>query len=446
MPTDAKVVRRVLRAGYSFVLYLLVPWVLLRLAWLGMRNPGYWRRWRERFGRVPVAYAGRRPVWIHAVSVGEVQVARALVERLRELRPGLDLLVTTTTPTGADLLAQTLGSSVRHLYFPYDLPHVIRRYLERIQPALVMLIETEIWPNLIAACGDRDIPVLLINGRLSARSYAGYRLGGELVRSAVAGLRGIAAQTAEDARRLVKLGAASAGVTVTGSIKFDARIPASLREQAEPLRRSLGVNRPVLIAASTHGGEEEQLLSAFARIRSTRPDALLLLVPRHPERGDAVAALVRARGLRCCRRSEGAINVGADVFLGDTLGELALFYAAADVAFVGGSLVPVGGHNLLEPAALGIPVLTGPHVFNFGEIVTLLERGGAVTLVRNAEELADRVSALFGDATRRIQAGEAGRAVVRANRGATQRVLEVVSPWLPRAPAALPVTRPAADP
>lgn len=426
-----------MRVLYSCLLYALLPAVLLRLAWLGVRDRGYWRRWPERLGFVAPRSGSAPLVWLHAVSVGEVQASRPLIERLRRERPDLDILVTTTTPTGAAVLGRAFDEAVVHRWFPYDLPGAVARFLARTRPALVVLMETELWPNLITACAARGVPVVLANARMSPRSFARYRLGGALTRATLAGLAALTAQSRGDAERLLALGAPAARLSVAGSIKFDARIPASLREQAEPLRRDLGVDRPVLIAASTHAGEDEVVLEAFVRVRERFAEALLLLVPRHPERADRVAELCRARGLEVARRSRSASPAGTDVFLGDTVGELPLFYAAADVAFVGGSLTPVGGHNVLEPAALGLPVLTGPHTFNFAEITAMLAEAGAVGVVRDAAELACAVEAYFADAQRRVRAGDAGRAVVEANRGAVERVWEAVSPLLPAPPTAL---------
>lgn len=423
-----------MRRLYSLLLYLLVPWVLLRLARLGLRNRGYWQRWRERFGRVPARAGSAALVWVHAVSVGEVQAARPLVDGLQRRFPKLEVLVTTTTPTGAAMVARAFGAGVQHLYFPYDLPGAVHRFLDRVHPGLLVLVETELWPNLLGACAERGVPVALVNARMSARSCAGYRLAGRLVRRSLDLLQLVAAQSAADAERLIALGARAPVVTVTGSVKFDMRTPASVREQAEPLRRSLGIDRPVLVAASTHPGEEAIVLEAFVQVRARFPAALLILVPRHPERGPRVLEQCRAEGLRVVARSAGADVAGADVLVGDTLGELALFYAAGDVAFVGGSLVPVGGHNVLEPAAAGLPILTGPHVFNFAAVTEPLTACGALVFVDGAAALAARVSGYFGDAASRARAAEAARAVVEANRGAADRVLQALAPLVPRGP------------
>ncbi|WP_369801255.1 lipid IV(A) 3-deoxy-D-manno-octulosonic acid transferase [Thiohalobacter thiocyanaticus] len=413
-----------LRALYSALLYLLLPVALLRLLWRGLRAPAYLRRWGERFGFVPVLEA--RPwIWVHAVSVGEVQAAAPLVNALLERYPEYELLVTTTTPTGAMQVQRLFGERVRHAYLPWDLPDAVARFLARTRPRLGLIMETELWPNLIAACARREIPVALINARLSARSAAGYRRVRGLAAATLRRVRWIGAQSDTDAGRLIALGADPARVTVTGNTKFDAVIPGSAREQAEVLRRGWDPARPVWIAASTHEGEDEPLLAAHRRVRARLPQALLILVPRHPERFARVAGLVERAGFQVARRSRNEpVTAQTAVYLGDTMGELPVLLAAADAAFVGGSLVPVGGHNPVEPAALGLPVLYGPHMFNFSGIVQLLEQAGAARAVADAGELATAVRTWLEDASGRAEWGERGRRAVEANRGARDRVLQ----------------------
>ncbi|WJW75261.1 lipid IV(A) 3-deoxy-D-manno-octulosonic acid transferase [Thiohalobacter sp. IOR34] len=416
------------RGLYSLVLYALAPLVLLRLL---LRGPAYRRRWRERFGYVP-PLAARPRIWLHAVSVGEVQAASPLIQALLQRHPDHELLVTTTTPTGSAQLEKLFGGRVRHLYMPYDLPGVVRRFLGRVRPRLVLIMETEIWPNLFHACARRGIPLLLVNARLSARSAAGYRRVRRLTAATLSCLDALAAQGRADAERLIALGAAPDRVQVTGNTKFDVTVPASLRERAEVLRREWGL-RHVWIAGSTHEGEDAVLLAAHRRLRERFPDALLVLVPRHPERFAPLADALRAEGWRLARRSAGeAVAAETEVYLGDTMGELLLLYAAADVAFVGGSLVEVGGHNPLEPAALGLPVLFGPHHFNFEEISRLLREAGGAREVADAESLAREVGELFADPNRRHAWGEQARQVVAANRGARDRVLAMIEAVLLR--------------
>jgi len=421
-----------MRAVYTLLLYLLSPLVLSRLWWRGRRNPGYRRRWKERFGFIP-ALPELPVIWLHAVSVGEAQAAQPLVKRLLAEYPDHRILMTTTTPTGADQVRRLFDGEVVHRYFPYDLPPIVRRYLDAVHPRLVLVMETEIWPNLLAACKDREIPVVLVNARLSPRSARGYRGLGSLTRQALEKLSYIAAQTADDAGRFSALGAPRDRIVETGSLKFDIRLPASVTEQAEVLRLAWGLDRPVWVAASTHDGEEQQVLAAHARVLEAFPQALLVLVPRHPERFGAVTEMVKNAGYRYrCRSTQGAAEPATQVYVGDTMGELPMFFAAADVAFVGGSLVGVGGHNVLEPAALGVPVIFGPHMFNFAVIADLFLAQGAARRVTDEAELAAVVSEWLGDSGTRARVGDAGRRVVKANRGALDRTLHLIGRVLSR--------------
>ncbi len=421
-----------MRIAYTILLYLLAPVVLLRLAWRGLRAPDYLRRWPERFGFIEPPL-GKRVIWIHAVSVGEVQAAVPLLRALLEQHPEFSILVTTVTPTGSARVVEMFGDQVAHIYAPYDLPDAVLRFIERVNPELAIVMETELWPNLFQACRKRRIPLLLVNARLSERSRKGYQRVGRLVGQTLQAVTCIAAQSEQDAERFIALGAARELVSVTGNLKFEQRIPPSLLERAEVLRRDWGSNRPVWIAASTHEGEEEQVLDAFRQVRKSFPDCLLVLVPRHPERFGPVADLCRQRGLNIRLRSEHQpCTPETEVFVGDSMGELLLFYAASDVAFVGGSLVRHGGHNLLEPAALGIPVATGPHVFNFTEITHLLISAGACEKVDSAAWLERFVREMLGDAHARHRAGEKGRVVVEKNRGALAAVLAMINSQLQR--------------
>jgi len=416
------------RRLYTLLVALLVPLALLRLLWRSRSAPAYRHRWRERLAAEPRP-PDRADVWVHAVSVGEVQASLPLLKHL--LARGLRVLVTTTTPTGAARLRELLGDAVQHRYTPFDLPGVMRRFLDRVSPRLVLVMETEIWPNMLAACAERGALSMLINARLSARSARGYARIATLSRESVRRFERIAAQTPADAARFVDLGADPDRVGVIGSIKFDLEQPASMRDRAEALRRGWGSDRRVWVAASTRDGEEEQVLDAHARVRERFPDTLLVLVPRHPERFDRVAALVRRRGFVLARRSEAQIcPAEAEVYLGDSMGELGWFFAAADVAFVGGSLVPTGGHNLLEPAAAGLPVLAGPHTFNFVEVTRLLVDQGAMRRVEDADELAEWLLRWLGDASERAHVGEQGLKVIEANRGAAARLIELVDAGL----------------
>ena len=419
-----------MRILYTFLLYLLTPLVLLRLAWRGLHARDYWRRWPERFGYIEPAL-GEQVIWIHAVSVGEVQAAEYVVRALLEQYPDYSLLVTTVTPTGSARVTALFGQQVAHVYAPYDLPGAVSRFFDRVRPRLAIVMETELWPNLFHACQQRAVPLLVINARLSARSVAGYCRVRGLAGDTLAAVTEIAAQGETDAGRFESIGANPAIITVTGNLKFEQRIPPSLLERAEVLRRDWGVGRPVWIASSTHEGEDELILHVFRQLRKQFGDCLLVLVPRHPERFESVATLCRQRGYITVLRSEGVACTGeVNVYVGDTMGDLLLLYAAADVAFVGGSLVPHGGHNLLEPAALGLPVVTGPHVFNFVEICGLLIDAGAAVKVTDTDELLQTVTRWLTDANERHRIGQLGRQVVEKNRGALQAVMAIIDRYL----------------
>ncbi|MCF6355847.1 MAG: lipid IV(A) 3-deoxy-D-manno-octulosonic acid transferase [Candidatus Polarisedimenticolaceae bacterium] len=419
-----------MRHLYTFLLYSALPFVLLRLLWRSLKTPDYRKRWRERLGLFDPLGASDT-LWIHAVSVGEVQAAVPLVKLLQDRYPGQAIVITTTTPTGSRRVKELFGDDLFHVYAPYDLPLIIERFIRRTRPRIVVLMETEIWPNLLVTCKRHGIPSLLANARLSRRSAKGYaRLGG-FARQTFGNISQVAAQAAADAERFVQLGVDPARIQVTGSIKFDARLPRSLNEQAEVIRRTWGHERPVWVAASTHEGEDELVLQAHRQIRQQLPDALLVLVPRHPERFDRVAALCQKSGFSVVRRSDQAdCTAETGVFLGDSVGELPMFLAGADVAFMGGSLVKHGGHNMLEPAALGVPVVFGPHNFNFAAISELLLEADAAVMVRYADELATVVEAWLGDASERSRIGENGRWVVEQNRGALDKLAELMDELL----------------
>lgn len=411
-----------MRAIYTLVLMLLSPLVLLRLWWRGRRAPAYRQRWGERFAFIQVI-AGR-PLWIHAVSVGETIAAAPLIHYLLEHHGEIPLLVTTTTPTGSAQLRKLFGDRVHHVYMPYDLPGAVQRFIGRVQPRLLVVMETELWPNLFHHCARRAIPVIVANARLSERSAKGYGRFPGLVAETLGNTALIAAQGEADADRFIALGARPERVEVTGSIKFDISLPATLREAGAQLRRDiLGVERRVWVAASTHAGEDELLLAAFAVIRQRLPAALLLLVPRHPERFDEVVRLCQRAGLEVVRRSEARpCTATTAVFVGDSMGELTTFYAAADLCFMGGSLVPVGGHNLLEPAALGLAVVFGPHMFNFSGISRMFLEEGAALQVDESAALPEVVVRLLEDARLRDAMGRKGQALLEKNRGALARL------------------------
>ena len=431
----ADLTERMLRGLYSATLYVLLPITLYHLIWRGFRQHAYFQRWSERYA----SYADGTqpaPLWLHAVSVGEVNAAAPLVDRLRALRPDLRLVVTTITPTGSERVQALWGDAVTHVYLPYDLPGAVGRFLDHFKPALALIVETELWPNLLFGCRDRGIPTHILNARLSARSLRGYRVLAPLIRRALRTVQLVAAQSRDDARRFVALGAAPEHVEVTGNLKFDmAPVQADAFVQAFAAAR--GTDTPVWIAASTHEGEEAAMLDAHRALRRSHPEALLLWAPRHPERFRAVVQQTREAGFRVGTRSEDSWpSASTDVFVIDTLGELLRFYACAQVAFVGGSFQPIGGHNLLEPAATGTAILTGPHLHNFADISRRLREADAMRVAADPAALARDLQELFDDANARAQMSAHATELLEAGRGALERTLQLIAPKLPAAPAA----------
>ncbi|MBF8778926.1 lipid IV(A) 3-deoxy-D-manno-octulosonic acid transferase [Pseudomonas fulva] len=414
------------RTLYTLLFHLGLPLVALRLFLRGRKAPAYRQRIGERFA---CGLAALRPggIWVHAVSVGESIAAAPMVRALLAAYPGLPITLTCMTPTGSERIRALFADEprVQHCYLPYDLPWTTGRFLEHVQPRLGIIMETELWPNLIHQCHRRGIPVALANARLSERSARGYARFAGLTRPMLGEMSLIAVQTETEAERFRQLGARPECVQVTGSIKFDLQIDAQLLPRARELRQRWGASqRPVWIAASTHEGEDALILEAHRQLLAIHGDVLLILVPRHPERFDAVHALCSQRFATVRRSSGAAVDGATRVLLGDTMGELLFLYALADIAFVGGSLVANGGHNPLEPAALSLPVIMGPHVFNFLEISAMLRQAGALQQVDDADGLALAVRQRLELPQQARRMGEAGRAVMQANQGALQRLLD----------------------
>ncbi|HYE37827.1 lipid IV(A) 3-deoxy-D-manno-octulosonic acid transferase [Methylocaldum sp.] len=415
------------RLIYSALFYFLTPIILGRLFWRGRKLPGYSQRWLE---RLAIYDSESEPgvIWFHAVSVGEAEAAFPLIRAIKNRFPTQTILVTATTPTGSARIKEVLGDTARHVYLPYDLPDCVDRFIRHYNPVLAIVLETEIWPNLYHACGERGIPLAIVNGRLSERSARGYLRLRSLTQGSLSCVRLIAAQTSEDARRYIAIGANPNSVVVAGNIKFDIELPVEALERAGALRSALFGRRPIFIAGSTHPGEESQILTAFSALQRQFPELLLLLAPRHPHRIGDVIAECKKMGLTTRLRSENKpAEESVDVFLLDTLGELRCFYAASDVAFVGGSLVPIGGHNMLEPAVAGLPVLFGPHIFNFAEIGCKLKESGGGIEVKNTEELALWAGRLLSNESLRSEIGRNGKRFVSSNQGAVQRAVELLS-------------------
>lgn len=415
-----------MRAFYTFAMFLLTPLILYRLLARGLRMPGYYTRWRERFGQFkPPEFTNS--IWVHAVSVGEVNAAAPLIEALRARYAGTLLVVTTVTPTGSDRVRQLWDDRVFHVYLPYDLPGAVEGFLRRIRPQLAVVMETEIWPNLFLGCADRGIPVVVANARLSDKSLRGYGPVRPIIRAAIRSVSFVAAQSQQDADRMLALGARPERLRVVGNLKFDLAVPQCLFEHAQALRVQWGAGRPVWIAASTHEGEELAVIEAHSRLLNRFPDALLLVAPRHPERFKPMVQLCRSYGFTTRTRSEDdAPDEHSQCFVIDTLGELVNFIACADVAFVAGSLEAIGGHNVLEPAALGVPVVVGPHTFNFEEVTDLLLERGAALRVSDSEALSRTLVQLLLDPGRRQAMGAAALETVQHERGAVERTLELI--------------------
>ena len=420
-----------MRLLYLLAVYLTAPIISVVLLARGLRERSYRRNFRERFGFGP-----RRPahgVWLHAVSVGEVQACAPLVGALYRRHPQLALTVTTFTPTGAARARALFGNIAEVRYVPFDLPGAVRRFLKRVDPQLAVIFETELWPNLYRECGRRRVPLVLASARVSERSLGRYRRLGALFRDALSHAAIVAAQGEADAARFRALGADAASTHVTGNLKFDFELPEGLAERGRRLRSQFARGRPLWVAGSTHEGEETAVLEAHRQVRGAHPDALLVIAPRHPPRFAAVAQQLAEARVSFARRSDGdhaLTGEAPEVLLLDSLGELLEFYAAADVAFVGGSLVPIGGHNLLEPAALGLAVLTGPYNFNGPDVAQLLISRGAAEIVHSPQELGARVSALLSNPAERERIGALGRASVEGSRGALARLLELIDPLL----------------
>lgn len=420
----------ILRGLYSAVLYLLLPITVYHLVWRGFRVREYFQRWDERYASYPDTSAQPR-VWLHAVSVGEVNAAAPLVNALRALRPDIRWVITTITPTGSERVRALWGTAVDHVYLPYDVPGSVNRFLGHFQPSLALILETELWPNMLFGCRSRGIPVYILNARLSARSLRGYRLLSGLIRRALRTVTCVAAQSEDDAGRFVQLGARPEQVQALGNLKFDIAAP-DVRDFVAQFHAQVAAGRMVWIAASTHEGEEQAVIDLHHRLRERYPDLLLLWAPRHPERFARVDALAREQGWRVAtRRGQRWPQAQTEVFVIDTLGELMSFYACAQVAFVGGSLQPIGGHNLLEPAAMGTATVTGPHLHNFAEISRRMLEAGALRVGQNAQEVGEHLQQLLGDAQAREDMASIGCALVSNGRGALQRTIALVEPLLP---------------
>jgi len=413
---------------------VILPLIMVRFLWRSLKAPAYRQRLLE---RVAVFKNPERSpcIWIHAVSLGEFIAAIPLIKSCLQTWPDRQIVVTTTTPTGSGRVLSNFGQQVFHVYVPLDLKFAVVRFLKKVRPTIAIFMETELWPNLLGECAERKIPVILANARLAPRSFAGYKRIKPLTTEMMRSLSYVCAQSAMDAQRFLDLGLPKERLMVMGNIKFDISVKPETIEQGRQLKHSWGETRLVWMAASTHEGEEIEVIKAHLELLRHYPNALLLLVPRHPERFNRVAELIEDQGFSMVRHSRKQMaNEGTQVYLGDTLGEMNTFFAATDVVFMGGSLIPVGGHNLLEPAAQGLPSVTGPQLFNFVAVSEMLNEAKAIMIISEADELASKILQLFADAALRKQMGDAGRMVVEENRGALERLMKVVTPLLATAP------------
>lgn len=415
-----------MRRLYTLLLWLLLPYMLFHLLWRARRQPGYLEHVGERFGLYRI-----RPspplIWLHAVSVGETRAAAPLVSQLQERFPRHKILLTHMTPTGREAGRQLFGDSVLQCYLPYDFPFAVKRFLDHFRPEIGLLMETEIWFNLVQACKEAGVPLLLVNARMSEQSARRYGRVRTLARDSLQSLAAIAAQTEADARRLKDLGAPA--LQITGNLKFDVAAPQGAVNLGNTLRQRFGVERPVLLAASTREGEEALILQALAKIDI--PGLLAVIVPRHPQRFDQVAELLAQQAIRFQRRSANEpIAPETRVVLGDSMGEMFAYYAACDLAFIGGSLLPLGGQNLIEAAAMGRPILIGPHTFNFAEVSELAIQAGAALRVADAGDLAIKVGDLLRNPEKLRAMSAAAREFAGKHRGATGRLMALIEPYI----------------
>ncbi|MEI7839794.1 MAG: lipid IV(A) 3-deoxy-D-manno-octulosonic acid transferase [Methylococcaceae bacterium] len=416
-----------MRRLYSLLFYFVIPFVILRLWWRSLKNPAYRQRWLERFGIYSQTYS-QNVIWFHAVSVGECEALFPLIFLIQNRLPQRAILITTTTPTGSARVKTVLGESVQHVYLPYDLPNVIARFLKTFKPKIAVIVETEIWANLYHACAAQQIPLYLINARLSEKSVRGYQKIPALAIPALNAITKIATQTENDKTRFISIGANPDKIQNLGNIKFDVTVSDAILSEGHALKNILFAARFILLAASTHDGEEALLLACYAKLKLKIPELLLAIAPRHPERFATVKTLAKNAGFNLITRtSQKFCDNKTDIFLIDTLGELKLFYAAADIAFVGGSFVPIGGHNVLEAAAVGVPVLFGLEMRNFAQIAEKMLVEQAAIQCENITELETAVIKLYTQPELRCDLITRAKNFVAQNQGATERIYHLLN-------------------
>lgn len=416
-----------MRLFYTLLFHLLLPLVLLRLYWRGFKAPEYRKRWKQRLAIYSQKYASN-VIWIHAVSVGEAEAVFPLIKRLQEIYPAHPFLVTTTTPTGSARVQAVLSDTVSHVYFPYDLPSVVSRFLKVFRPKIGIIMEKEIWPNHYAGCADQKIPLMIINARLSANSAKGYKKIPGLVKPALENVSWVLTQTEEDQQRFIQIGAIEGKTRSVGNLKFDLECGDEIKQQAKKVKQQLFPQRFVWLIASTHEQEEKIFLQLYPQLKKHIPDLLLIIVPRHPERFSVVKKLTEKMGLKVCMRSTGqSITSKTDVYIADTMGELRLLYGTADICFVAGSMTPVGGHNILEPAAMGVPILFGPHMTNFKEIANNVLDLKAAIQCADKDDICQAVLLLYNDIDYRKKMTDQALRFLSANQGASDKIIVAVS-------------------
>lgn len=420
------------RLVYSFIFALCMPFVVIKLFWRGYKAPEYRSRKLERFGwfKAPVL---KECIWIHAVSVGEVLAAEPVIRALQKRYPERGIVITSMTPTSSEQIYKLFGHTVFHVYAPYDLPFMVNAFLKRIKPEFLIIMETELWPNMIHRARKKGCPVVIVNARLSERSANGYQRLKPAVGWMLNELSLVLCQNTNDASRFSSLGISDEKIHVTGSVKYDVNIDPSIHREGRMLKESIGQSKHVWVAASTHEGEDARVLAIHLQLREFFPDAVLILVPRHPERFDSAFSLSEQAGFITYRRThEAKIPDDTDVFVVDTMGELLQFYAASDIAFIGGSLVEVGGHNPIEPGALGLPILAGPHVFNFEAICEQLIAAGGMEVVQGETRLLAALKELMAKPEMARERGANAMKEVNASKGAVNRVVDYLAPLLER--------------
>jgi len=415
-----------MRLIYTLLFYLLTPFILFRLFWRGFKAPEYRKRWQERLAFYPKKLS-YNVIWIHAVSVGEAEAVFPLVKRLQQQFPENSFLITTTTPTGSARVQAVLNDTVSHVYLPYDLPCVISRFIRIFKPKIAIVMEKEIWPNLYAGCAKNNVPVMIINARLSANSAKGYKKIPGLVKPALNAVSWIATQTNEDKQRFIEIGAQNEAISVCGNLKFDLARDESIIQQAKLLKQQLFKNRFVWIIASTHDKEEAIFFDIYPQLKKQIPELLLLVVPRHPERFELVNKLaIKSQFKTCMRSSQVACTEETDVYIADTMGELKLLYGVADICFVGGSMVPIGGHNILEPAMMEVPILFGPYMVNFKEITKNVLALEAAIQCFDKQGLLDTVLHLYQHEDDRNKLAIKAKQFIDSNQGATEETLKII--------------------